>query len=64
MCFDPRTHCWECDSCFQDYPEEIALLGQCFECCEEEQLRELEEYAIELQTETDNQITNLRSAGG
>jgi predicted ATP-dependent serine protease len=57
MCIDPSTHCWECDSCFQDYPEEMALLGQCFECWEEEQMREQRE-------ETEENEEENRSAGG
>ena len=63
MCIDPSTHCSVCDTCFDD-PEGMALLGQCFECWEEEQYREAEEYAIELQTEYEHEIMNLRSAGG
>jgi len=64
MCFDPRIHCWEYGSCFQEYPEEMAMLGQCFDCCGEEPYREQGVYANEQQMEYENEIMALRSAGG
>ena len=64
MCSDPSTHCWECGSCFQEYPEEMAMLGQCFDCWEEEQYREQVVYAAEPPVEDENEIMALRSAGG
>lgn len=64
MCIDPSTHCWECDSCFQEYPDEMAMLGLCYDCWEEEQYREQEAYAAEQLAEYLNEIMILRSAGG
>lgn len=37
MCINPRYHCRDCNMCFQDYPEEMALHWQCYDCWYDEQ---------------------------
>ena len=59
MCLDPRHHCWQCGYCFQDYPEGMAILGQCVDCWEDEQ-----EELIWAELEQQETVLELPEAGG